>query len=336
MNRALQLAALGNLNAAPNPLVGAVVVHEGKIIGEGYHRACGEAHAEVNAIQSVSNKSLLSESTMYVTLEPCTHFGKTPPCADLIVQHNFKRVVICNLDPFEKVAGNGIKKLLAAGIEFESGCLEKKGRHLNRRFFCFHEKKRPYIILKWAESADGFIGKKNEQVWLTGSISKQLVHLWRAEESAILVGKNTAIIDNPELTVREVTGKNPTRFLVDKNLEVPNSSKIHSNESNTIVLNSIETKQQKNIDHIKINFENGVPTQVAKVCFDRNITSIIIEGGAKTLQQFIDSNLWDEARVFSAKKTIYKGVNCPTLKGTLEHSEKLENDTLNIYSNPTA
>ncbi len=336
MNRALQLAALGNLNAAPNPLVGAVVVHEGKIIGEGYHRACGEAHAEVNTIQSVSNKSLLCESTIYVTLEPCSHFGKTPPCADLIIQHNFKRVVICNLDPFEKVAGNGIKKLQAARIEVESGCLEKKGRHLNRRFFCFHEKKRPYIILKWAESADGFIGKKNEQVWLTGYISKQLVHIWRAEESAILVGKNTAIIDNPELTVREVTGKNPTRLLVDKNLEIPNSSRIYSNESNTIVLNSIETKQHENIDYIKVNFENKLPTQVAKVCFDRNITSIIIEGGAKTLQQFIDSNLWDEARVFSTKKTIYKGVNSPTLKGTLEHSEKLENDTLNIYSNPTA
>ncbi len=336
MNRALQLAALGKFNAAPNPMVGAVVVHEGKIIGEGYHRTCGEAHAEVNAIQSVSNQSLLPESTMYVTLEPCTHFGKTPPCADLIVQHNFKRVVICNLDPFEKVAGNGIKKLQAAGIEVESRCLEEKGRYLNRRFFCFHEKKRPYIILKWAESADRFIGKMNEQVWLTGALSKQLVHLWRAEESAILVGKNTAVIDNPELTVREVAGKNPTRFLVDKNLEVPKNSKIYSNESNTVVLNSIETKQEKNIEYIKVNFDRNLPTQVGKICYNKEVTSIIIEGGAKMLQQFIDSNLWDEARVFKTRKTLEKGVNSPILKGNVEHSEKLENDVLHVFSNPNA
>lgn len=336
MNRALQLATLGNYFTAPNPMVGAVIVHEGKIVGEGYHRVCGKAHAEVNAIHSVSNPSVLSESTMYVTLEPCSHFGKTPPCADLIVQHNLKRVVICNLDPFEKVAGNGIKKLKEAGIEVESRCLEKQGRYLNRRFFCFHEKKRPYIILKWAESKDGFIGKKEEQIWLTGNISKQLVHQWRAEEMAILVGKNTALLDNPKLTVRETAGKNPTRFLVDKNLEVPKDSKVYNGESNTIVLNSIETKQEQNIDYITINFKSSLPEQVSKICFDRNINSIIIEGGANTLQQFIDSNFWDEARVFSTKKKLDSGINSPKLNGKLESSDQLIDDVLNIYSNPTA
>ena len=335
MNRALQLAALGNIFTAPNPMVGAVIVHEGKIVGEGYHRVCGEAHAEVNAIHSVSNPSVLSESTMYVTLEPCSHFGKTPPCADLIVKHNLKRVVICNLDPFEKVAGSGVKRLKEAGIEVESGCLEKQGRYLNRRFFCFHEKKRPYIVLKWAESKDGFIGKKNEQVWLTGSISKQLVHQWRAEEMAILVGKNTAILDNPELTVRETAGNHPTRFVVDKNLEVPKDSKIYNGESNTTVLNSINTKQEKNVNYITINFESSLAKQVSKICFDRNISSIIIEGGANTLQQFIDSNFWDEARVFSTKKKLESGISCPKFNGKLESSNKLTDDLLNIYSNPT-
>ena len=336
MQRALQLAALGKFSTAPNPLVGAVIIHEGKIIGEGYHRKCGEAHAEVHAINSVSNISLLPESTIYVTLEPCSHFGKTPPCADLIVKHNFKRVVICNTDPFEKVAGGGIKKLKEAGIAVESGCLENYGRHLNRRFFCFHEKKRPFTILKWAESKDGFIGKKDRQIWLTNDLSKQLAHLWRAEEAAILVGKNTAILDNPELTVRETAGNNPVRFLIDKQLAVPNNAKIYNNKSNTIVLNCIETKQQKHVNFIKIDFEKSVAEQLGKICFDQNISSIIIEGGANTLQQFIASNLWDEARVFSTKKELKKGVKKPLFEGKIERRETLGSDTLKIYSNSTS
>ncbi len=271
-----------------------------------------------------------------MTLEPCSHFGKTPPCADLIIKHNFKKVVICNLDPFEKVAGRGIEKLKEAGIEVESGCLESFGRYLNRRFFCFHEKKRPFIVLKWAESKDGFIGKKEEQVWLTNQISKQLVHLWRAEEAAILVGKNTALLDNPELTIRESAGKNPLRVLVDKNLAVPSDSKIYNNKSNTIVLNSFKTKQEHNIDYIKIDFEKNIPVQVGKVCFNQNITSIIIEGGANTLQQFVDSNLWDEARVFSTEKELQNGIKKPLFDGKIERIENLENDTLNIYSNTKA
>ena len=278
MNRALQLAALGLSSTAPNPMVGAVIVHKDTIIGEGYHRKHGEAHAEVNAVNSVSDLRLLEESTIYVTLEPCSHFGKTPPCADLIIKHNFKRVVICNTDPFEKVSGSGIKKLKEAGIEVEHGFLEKRGRHLNRRFFCFHEKKRPYIILKWAKSADDFIGKKNEQVWLTGSVSKQLVHQWRAEEK----------------------------------------------------------KQFQNIKYSKVDFEQDIPTQVGRICFKQNITSIIIEGGANTLQQFIDSNLWDEARVFSTRKKLESGIAAPNLTGVLEHSEKIEDDILTFFSNPNA
>jgi len=336
MNRALQLAVMGRFTAAPNPMVGAVIVHQGKIIGEGYHRKNGEAHAEVNAIESVTDRTLLPSSTMYVTLEPCSHFGKTPPCADLIVKHNLQRVVICNTDPFEKVAGSGVHKLKDAGIDVEVGCLEQKGKTVNRRFLTFHQKKRPYIILKWAESKDGFMGKESEQVWLTGAVSKQLVHTWRAEEQAILVGKKTALIDNPELTVREVKGSNPIRFLIDKNLNVPRSTKIYSDAAKTIAINSLQNKRDEYVEYISVNFTNDLPLQIAQVCFEKNITSIIIEGGANTLQQFIDANLWDEARVFRTKKEIEKGIKSPKLQGNLESNENIENDTLSIYSNPKA
>lgn len=336
MQRALQLADLGRLTAAPNPRVGAVIVYKNKIIGEGFHQQYGEPHAEVNAVASVKDSSILSESTIYVTLEPCSHFGKTPPCADLLIQHAFKRVVICNKDPFEKVDGNGIKKLRKAGIEVAVGCLEKEGREINRRFFTFHEKQRPYIILKWAQSADGFIApKNNQQKWISNPILKQIVHLWRAEEDTILVGKNTAIADNPELTVREVAGTNPTRILIDKELSVPKSNKIFNGVAPTIILNAKKTEKQNNLEYIKIETRNSLAKTVTNICHQRNLQSIIIEGGANILEQFIATNLWDEARIIKGDSTFETGVKAPKIKGNLISESTHLNNKLTILTNGT-
>ncbi|HZH70213.1 MAG TPA: bifunctional diaminohydroxyphosphoribosylaminopyrimidine deaminase/5-amino-6-(5-phosphoribosylamino)uracil reductase RibD, partial [Flavobacteriaceae bacterium] len=244
MQRALFLAQKGRFTTSPNPRVGAVIVHKNKIIGEGYHRQFGEAHAEPNAVASVKDKSLLAESTLYVTLEPCSHHGKTPPCVDLILKHKIPEVFIASKDPFEKVNGSGIEKLREAGVNVKIGLLEKEALELNKRFFTFHQKKRPYIILKWAETADGFIGRlqsdpKKEDSWITSAESKQLVHLWRAEEDGILVGSNTALADRPQLDCREVFGKNPLRILIDENLDVPLSFAIFNKKAPTIVFNAI-------------------------------------------------------------------------------------------------
>ena len=334
MRRALQLANLGKFETSPNPRVGAVIVHNNKIIGEGFHRKYGEAHAEVNAVDSVENKSLLPESTIYVTLEPCSHTGKTPPCADLLVEHKFKKVVICNKDPFDQVNGSGIKKLQTAGIETEVGVLKADGRFLNRRFFTFHEQKRPYIILKWAQSADGFIAPSNQQQkWITGSTAKQLVHTWRAEEAAILVGKNTALIDNPRLTVRESSGKNPTRILVDENLSVSRKCLLFSNEANTLILNGVKESVNDNLELIKSDFRVNLASKVAEVCFERNLESLIIEGGASILQQFIDANIWDEARIFTGDTSFKNGIKAPILGGKTIRVETIENDQLEVIRN---
>lgn len=334
MNRALQLAAMGKFNAAPNPMVGAVIVHHGKIIGEGFHRKYGEAHAEVHAVNSVQDKTLLKDSTIYVTLEPCSHTGKTPPCTDLIVKYEFKQVVICNKDPFDKVNGSGIQKLQHAGIEVKVGILEAEGRILNRRFFTFHENKRPYIILKWAQSADGFIAPSNKkQQWITGTLSKQLVHLWRAEEAAILVGKNTILIDNPELTTREVAGNNPTRVVIDENLSIPVESKVFSPDASTIILNGSKNEKRGNLEFIASNFRKNLPEQVAEICFKRNLQSIIIEGGASILKQFIAVKLWDEARIFTGASIFTDGIKAPKLNGTIISEQTIKTDQLQVIRN---
>jgi|SRR5690554_199392 len=338
MQRALFLAQKGRFSVSPNPRVGAVIVHDNKIIGEGYHRQYGEAHAEVNAINCVKDKTLLKKASIYVTLEPCSHYGNTPPCADLILQHNIPRVVIANKDPFEKVNGSGIERLSAKGVEVISGVLKEEAAKINRRFFTFHQKKRPYIILKWAETADGFIGRSSDDPnkadsWITSAASKQLVHLWRAEEDGILVGKNTALIDNPTLSTREVVGKNPSRILIDRNLEVANDFKILNDEATTFIFNAIKNEKKQLLNYFKIDFSSNekVLVDILSELHHQNIQSIIVEGGSETLQSFIDLKLWDEARVFSAEKKFYKGIKAPDFRGNKISTISIQKDVLSIY-----
>lgn len=336
MQRCLQLALNGIGNVAPNPMVGCVIVHNNTIIGEGYHQQYGGKHAEVCAIDNVNDKSLLSESTLYVNLEPCNHFGKTPPCADLILDHKIKTVVTGIKDPFSKVNGGGIKKLKDAGIEVIENILENECKQLNRRFLTFTILKRPYIILKWAQSADGFIAplQQNENNrWISNAYSQKLVHKWRSEEAAILIGANTALKDNPRLSTRLWQGKNPIRVLIDKNLKTPVEHFIFTEAGNTIVICNEESKE-KTIEYCKVDFNKNVLKQLIEVLHKRNIQSIIIEGGFKTLTQFINEGLWDEARVFIAtEKNLGKGIPAPKISTEPALIEKVINDNLLTYLN---
>ncbi|GAA5094832.1 bifunctional diaminohydroxyphosphoribosylaminopyrimidine deaminase/5-amino-6-(5-phosphoribosylamino)uracil reductase RibD [Chryseobacterium ginsengisoli] len=293
IKRCIELAQKAIGKTYPNPLVGSVIVHNDKIIGEGYHHKAGENHAEINAINSVKDKSLIPESTIYVSLEPCAHYGKTPPCALKIKELGFKKVVIGAMDSHDKVNGKGKKIIQDAGIEAVSGVLEKECVELNKRFFTYHEKKRPYIILKWAESGDGFLDKDFKPTSISNGLVNQFVHQLRANEHAILVGTQTALNDNPSLTVRNVEGVNPVRILIDFNLKVSQDFSIYNKESKTIVINSIKEEIQENIYFIKIDKENFL-TGLMNVLYKEQIQSVIIEGGRFTLQQFIDENLWDE------------------------------------------
>lgn len=337
MRRALELAKKGTGFVAPNPMVGCVIVHNGEIIAEGYHERYGEAHAEPNAIKQVSDE-LLQECTLYVTLEPCNHFGKTPPCSDLIVSKKIPRVIVGCLDPNPIVASKGIKKLHDAGIEIEYGVLEKECRELNKRFFCFQENKRPYVILKWAQTQDGFISKypvpeNKEENWISSAASKQLVHQWRAEEQAILVGYNTALMDNPQLTTRLVKGNNPIRIVIDKHLKLPSHLNIFNKEAKTIVFNEITDDTKDNIQFIKIDNSNMV-NEVLHHCYMLGISSVIIEGGAKTLSHFINQNLWDEARIFVNPQLHFRaGVPAPEIEIHTVHSEHCGSDLLYIINN---
>ena len=316
MQRALQLARLGAGAVSPNPMVGCVIVHKEKIIGEGWHQKYGEAHAEVNAVNTISDKSLLSESTVYVTLEPCSHFGKTPPCADLLIKHHVKKVVVCNYDPNPLVAGQGIEKLCQAGIEVEIGLLEEEGRELNKRFFTYIEKKRPYIILKWAESADGFIAKKNyEAVQISNLLSRRFVHKMRSEEDAIMVGTNTAKHDNPTLNIRFWTGKNADRVLIDKNLSLSKNSNIFDNSQITICYNLLENKNLQNNILVKIPTLISIEQFIIQDLYQRKIQSIIIEGGSILLQSFIDLGLWDEAIILKSNLMLEDGIEAPVIGG---------------------
>ena len=334
MNRCLELASKGLENVSPNPMVGSVIVHENKIIGEGYHKEYGKEHAEVNAIASVKNKSLLKYSTLYVNLEPCAHFGKTPPCSDLIIEHKIPKVVIGCVDTFSDVNGKGILKMEKAGIEINIGVLEKESQELNKRFFTFHEKKRPYIILKWAESKDGFIAPKDQiaPFWMTSSNSKKLVHQFRAEEDAILVGRVTAEKDNPSLTVREIKGQNPTRIIIDKDLKLSKKLILFNNEAKTIIFNTQITKKINSNYYIKIDYSNMI-NNILHQLYKQNIQSLIVEGGTKTLQSFIDENLWDEARIFTANKTLIEGVKAPIIEGEIIYETTIDKDQLEIVKN---
>ena len=326
IKRCLQIAKNGLGSTSPNPMVGSVIVYKNTIIGEGFTSPYGGNHAEVNAINSVSNKDVLKEATLYVTLEPCSHFGKTPPCSDLIVKHKIPNVVIGCVDDNEKVAGKGINKLRTSGCNVIVGVLENECKNHHKRFFTFHNKKRPYIILKWAETNDGFIAPetKNEQkpVWITNAFSRQLVHKWRAEEQAILVGTNTVQEDNPSLTVRDWTGENPIRIVIDKNEKLSKTHTVFNADVETILIS-------KN----NINFSKNVAKQICDFLFEKHINSVIIEGGAKTLQSCIDANLWDEARVFTGQLEFKKGIKAPKFKGKLISEENIITDTLKIYKN---
>ena len=326
IKRCIELAKNGLGTTYPNPLVGSVIVYNNEIIGEGWHQKAGEPHAEVNAIHSVKDKSLLSKATIYVSLEPCSHFGKTPPCCDLIIANKIPNVVIGTIDPFAKVAGNGIKKLLEAGKNVTIGILEDECNELNKRFFTFHTKKRPYIILKWAESPDGFIApitkEKKEPVWITNEFSRQLVHKWRSEEQAILVGTNTVLEDNPSLTVRNWTGNNPIRIVLDQNNRIPKESPIFDNQAKTL-----------SILKDTINFNTTIAAEIADFLFKNEIQSVIIEGGRQTLQTFIDANIWDEARVFKGVVSLKNGIKAPIISSVTAKKKQLLEDQLLTFLN---
>lgn len=339
IDRCIQLAKNGIGRTYPNPMVGSVIVHDNKIIGEGWHRKAGEPHAEVNAINSVKNKGLLKASTIYVSLEPCSHYGKTPPCSNLIIDSGIKKVIIGTVDPFSEVAGKGIKKLFEAGCKVRVGIREEECRELNERFFTFHTKKRPYIILKWAESGDRFLSptlqkKENRKpVWITNRYSKQLVHKWRAEEQAILVGTNTAVADNPKLNTRLWTGPNPTRLILDKILRIPKDSFLLDGTLKTIVFTEEKQPERtsENVIFESFYFGEDLPQQICKILYKHEIQSLIVEGGRQTLQSFIDSGLWDEARVFQGHIQFRDGTKAPEFSGRVVSDEKIASDNLKIY-----
>lgn len=339
MMRCLHLARLGAGSVSPNPMVGSVIVHGGKIIGEGFHQKIGEAHAEVNAINAVQNPELLKESTLYVTLEPCAHHGLTPPCSDLIVEKQIRRVVIGSVDPFSEVAGKGIEKLIRAGIKVDVGILEDDCRELNKRFFTFHEKNRPYIILKWAQTQDGFIdlervpGEYGQPTWITGSLALRLVHKIRSEEDAIIVGTVTAEKDNPSLTVRHWGGRNPVRALIDNKFRLPQTLHLFDQSVKTIVFNSVKNLTEKNTEFVKVDFSEELIPQLLNQFHQKNILSVVVEGGRKLLETFISSGIWDEAHIFTGKKFFHRGVTAPTFEGTLVSSEQLDSDDLFVFRN---
>lgn len=309
MSRCLELAQLGAGYVAPNPMVGALLVHENTIIGEGYHRQYGGPHAEVNCLDSVTeeNRPLISASTMYVSLEPCAHFGKTPPCADLIIRNNIPRVVIGCRDLFAAVNGLGIKKLQDAGIAVTTGVMEKQARELNKHFFCFHQKHRPYILLKWAQTADGLIAKKNyEAIAISNDLTNRWVHKMRAETAAIMVGTNTALHDNPALTARNWPGNHPIRIVIDKKLRINKTAALFYNNGPVIILNELEEKQDGTVQYVKIENEKKILQQLMRLLFEKNISSLMVEGGSILLQSFVDAGLWDEAYSISNEQ-LYLG-----------------------------
>lgn len=346
MQRCLELARLGAGHVAPNPMVGAVLVHEGKIIGEGWHRKYGEAHAEVNAVgQAIQNGQAekISQSTLYVSLEPCAHFGKTPPCADLIIRHKIPKVVIACRDPFEQVNGKGIEKLKAAGVEVELGILEKEAVELNKRFFTFHQQQRPYIILKWAETGDGFIAppspaggirdSHSKRLLISNEYSNRLVHKWRSEEAGIMIGTNTALLDDPSLTVRSWTGLLPVRLVLDMNLRLPASLKVFNKEVKTVVFNAVKQQEEDNLRYYQVNKEESLLPQLLKALYELKIQSVLVEGGARLLQSFIDTDCWDEARVIrNDQLNIGKGLRGPQLANAiLKEETTIATDTLRIF-----
>lgn len=339
MRRCLELARHAEGLTLPNPMVGAVVVYQNRIIGEGYHRKAGGPHAEVWAIESVKDQTLLKESTLYVNLEPCAHFGKTPPCSLLIQQKKIPRVVIGCTDSYSEVSGRGITMLKASGAEVVLGILEKESRELNRRFFTFHEQKRPYIILKWASTQDGFIDinreetTENRPTWITNEHARRMVHLWRSREPAILVGSITALKDNPSLTVRDWAGSNPVRIVLDRNGSLPANLSLFNDEAPTMVFTSNENSSFEYAEKILMSYNANPVDTILETLYQRGVQSVIVEGGAQLLNAFIDMNLWDEARVFKGPQWFIKGVNEPHISGTVKQFEKFGCSSLFVFRN---
>lgn len=325
IRRCIELASNGLCNAAPNPMVGAVIVHNGKIIGEGYHAKCGEGHAEVNAIRSVKDETLLKEATIYVSLEPCSHYGKTPPCADLIISKGIPRVVVGCIDPFSQVSGRGIRKLREAGIDVTVGVLEEECKNLIRRFVTFNTQKRPYITLKWAESADRYIDINRENgspVVLSTPVTSMYVHKQRAEHKAILVGRRTALLDNPSLTTRNWYGKNPLRLVIDRNLSLPSDLRLFDHSTPTIVFTAEERVNEENLEYITIDYSTDILPQILNVLYEMKIQSLLVEGGTTLLQSFINSGVWDEMFVEHSEIVLGEGVKSPVIpKGAVMKTE---------------
>ena len=340
MQRCIDLAQKGMGAVAPNPMVGAVLVYENRIIGEGWHQQFGAPHAEVHCIQSVAieDKQFIPQSTLYVSLEPCNHYGKTPPCSDLIIHSQIKKVVIACTDPFEKVNGSGIKKLEDNKVEVITGILEKEAIQLNKRFFIFHQQQMPYVILKWAESNDGFIAKpQGKPVKISNHITDKLVHKWRSEEAAILVGTNTVLNDNPSLTTRNWQGKNPLRIYIDKRLRVDATYKILDNSTDTLILNLEKNEKVDLNEFVMMEDETKIIEELLQLLYNKGIQSLIVEGGTTLLQSFIEKNLWHEARVVkNTELMLQEGISSPTLKNNIRFKqESIRKDEINYYLNPT-
>jgi diaminohydroxyphosphoribosylaminopyrimidine deaminase/5-amino-6-(5-phosphoribosylamino)uracil reductase len=339
MQRCLELAKMGQGNTGANPMVGAVIVCNGRIIGEGYHKKYGEWHAEANAINAVKEKYLLDKSTLYVNLEPCSHLGKTPPCSELIIRNNIPRVVIGAIDPNSIVSGKGVEKLKRSGIEVITGILEKESVELNKRFFSYYKLKRPYIILKWAQTTDGFIdiekGKKQpgNPLWISNKISRMLVHRWRSEEHAIMVGTNTALLDNPRLNIRFWSGNDPVRVVPDRNLILPPHLHIFDKTLKTIVFNESKATPGNNPEYTRINFNGNMLEEMLGVLYEREIQSLFVEGGRMLIESFIKKNLWDEARIFIGDIKYNAGIEAPAIPFEPVKETYIENDRLLIFRN---
>jgi diaminohydroxyphosphoribosylaminopyrimidine deaminase / 5-amino-6-(5-phosphoribosylamino)uracil reductase len=339
MKRCLDLARLGLGSTAPNPMVGSVVVHRNKVIGEGYHHEYGGNHAEVNAVQSIKDKNLLKSSILYVNLEPCSHTGKTPPCADMIVRHEIPEVIIGSVDPNPLVAGKGISILEKAGVKVTSGIMPDQCYELNRRFFTYHQQKRPYIILKWAQTRDGFLDVLREKPgitessWITNEISRVLVHKWRSKEQSILVGTQTALMDNPRLNVREWKGKSPLRIVIDRKLRLPGSLNLFDNSVETLVINEKTDMTEGKTRFVKLGFANNVIPALLNYLYDQGIQSVLVEGGGKMINSFLKENLWDEARVFAGQKQFGTGIPAPVIEKIIPEKYPLREDFLYLYRN---
>ena len=333
----LDLAQRAKGHTAPNPMVGAVLVHNDRIIGEGWHHYYGADHAEVNCLKSVAaaDKYLIPESTMYVNLEPCAHYGITPPCANRLVEEHVKQVVIANNDPFEKVNGRGVDMLKAGGVSVETGVLGKEGLWVNRRFFCFHKEKRPYIILKWAQTKDGFIAPVDRSRFqISNALSQKLLHKWRTEEAAIMVGNTTALNDNPQLTSRLYEGRQPLRIVLDKRMKLPTTYHVYDNTAPTWIVNEQKEILLGNVHSVKLPFDDMlIPTLLYRL-YEAKILSVIVEGGATLLNSFIHLGLWDEARVFTGDVSLKEGIHAPILKDAMHaFTTDVATDKLELYVN---